>query len=149
MTMHEIDIVKSIFGSSVRWDLISIDPGSFPAKKNWTRAYVMFQTINFYSAIPDHTLIHEMVHIWQYEKWGSAYITEALWAQRWGGGYNYGGVERLQQLASKGLHAFNMEKQADIIEDYYRWKNGLPLQWALNVPGVGELLERYHEDVRR
>jgi hypothetical protein len=47
----------------------------------------------------------------------------------------------------KGLSAFNFEQQADIIEDYYRWKNGMPLHWAANVPGIGEVLEKYKNEL--
>jgi hypothetical protein len=76
------------------------------------------------------------------------YISEALWAQRWGGGYNYGGLAPLLHYSQgKGLSAFNFEQQADIIEDYYRWTQGLPLQWALNVPGIGEVMEKYRNEL--
>jgi hypothetical protein len=61
-----------------------------------------------------------MTHIWQYKKHGSCYITEALYAQRWGGGYNYGGEAALLKNSNVGMKAFNFEQQAEIVEDYYR-----------------------------
>ncbi len=138
-----------VFGKNIPFNLIGLDPRSIPAIKRKTVAYVSFHTINFDGELPDTTLVHEMVHIWQYGRFGAAYISEAFWAQKWGGGYNYGGLEPLRMYSQGlGLTAFNFEQQADIIEDYFRWKNNLPLQWALNVPGVGELLTRYVDEVR-
>ena len=149
MSHDEIAVGKSVFGQAIPWPLISMDSGSLPAWKKWAKAYVQFYTINFHQSLPDHMLIHELVHVWQYKQMGSVYISEAIWAQRWGGGYNYGGIERLRQLANSGLDAFNLEQQADIIEDYFRWKSGMPLIWALNVPGIGAVLEKYVKDVRK
>ena len=63
-------------------------------------------------------------------------------------GYDYGGLEPLVHYSQgKGLSAFNFEQQADIIEDYYRWTAGMPLQWALNVPGIGVVLEKYRDEL--
>jgi hypothetical protein len=127
---------------------VCINPDSLPVKRQKATAYVSFHTINFYNTITKSTLIHELVHVWQYERYGSAYISEALWAQHWGGGYDYGGISPLRMYSEgKGLAAFNFEQQADIIEDYYRWKNGMPLHWAANVPGIGEVLEKYRNEV--
>lgn len=149
MSHDEIAVGKAVFGQAISWHLISMDSGSIPAQKQWAKAYVQFYTINFNQSLPDHIIIHELVHVWQYEQMGSVYISEAIWAQRWGEGYNYGGAEKLRLLASNGLYSFNLEQQADIIEDYFRWKSGMPLQWALNVPGIGEVLEKYAQEVRQ
>jgi hypothetical protein len=99
---------------------VGIDPSSWPVKKGKAMAYVTLHTINFEKSIPDHILAHEMTHIWQYRKHGSIYITEALYAQRWGGGYDYGGLEGLKANAEKGLKAFNFEQQAEIVEDFFK-----------------------------
>ncbi len=148
LNKEELDIVLSVFGKRFPFQLVGLDPDSIPVKKKRTTAYVSFHTINFFNVLPAQTLIHELVHVWQYRKHGSVYISEAIWAQKWGGGYNYGGLEPLIKYSEgKGLSSFNFEQQADIIEDYYRWKNGIPLQWALNVPGVGHLLEKYKDQL--
>lgn len=149
LSSHEIEIAFSVFGKSLPYHNIGIDPRSIPAIKKKTMAYVSFYTINFADAIPDTTLVHEMMHVWQYEMYGAVYITEAFWAQRWGGGYNYGGLGSLKMHCDDlCLQAFNFEQQADIIEDYFRWKNNLPLQWSINVPGVGEVFELYRESLK-
>lgn len=49
------------------------------------------------------------------------YIPEALWSQWKGGGYDYGGVTGLRAaLNGKGWLWFNVEQQAQIIEDGLR-----------------------------
>jgi hypothetical protein len=148
LSAEEIKIAQSVFGVSVPLQLVSMDPTSLPVRQKRASAYVSFHTINFDEALPPQTFIHELVHVWQYERYGSVYISEALWAQRWGGGYDYGGLEPLFHYSQcKGLSAFNFEQQADIIEDYYRWTAGMPLQWALNVPGIGVVLEKYRDEL--
>lgn len=148
LSAEEIKIAQSVFGVSVPLQLVSMDPTSLPVRQKRASAYVSFHTINFDEALPPQTFIHELMHVWQYERYGSVYISEALWAQRWGGGYDYGGLEPLVHYSQgKGLSAFNFEQQADIIEDYYRWTAGMPLQWALNVPGIGVVLEKYRDEL--
>ena len=148
MSAEEINIAQSVFGERLPLQLVSIDPVSWPVRKKKASAYVSFHTINFDQTLPHHTFIHELVHVWQYERYGSVYISEAIWAQQWGGGYDYGGLAALEQYSQgKGLHAFNFEQQADIIEDFFRWKSGLPLHWAYNVPGIGAVLEKYKNDL--
>ncbi|MDZ4747210.1 MAG: hypothetical protein SH808_01895 [Saprospiraceae bacterium] len=144
LSVFEISIAQSVFRKSLPLHLISMDPTSMPVRSKKASAYVSFHTINYDYALPPHTFIHELMHVWQYERNGSVYISEALWAQYRGGGYNYGGLDPLVQYSrGKGLSAFNFEQQAEIIEDYYRWANGMPLQWVANVPGVGAVLEKY------
>jgi len=145
----EKEIGLFVFGNKFPLHIIGLDPRSIPAIKKLTVAYASFHTINFDTMLPDATLIHEMVHIWQYQKYGAVYISEAFWAQKWGGGYNYGGLEPLK-MYSEGLklNGFNFEQQADIIEDYYRWSKNLPLQWSANVPGVGEVLTKYAKELK-
>lgn len=120
LTTAEMNVVESVFGKSIWYSLIGLDANSWPVKKGRAMAYVTLHTINFQKNIPDHILVHEMTHIWQYKKHGSCYITEALYAQRWGGGYHYGGEEALLKNNDKGMKAFNFEQQAEIVEDYFR-----------------------------
>lgn len=145
----EKEIGLFVFAKNLPMKIIGLDPHSIPAMKRMTIAYVSFHTINFDVAIPDATLVHEMVHIWQYSRYGAAYISEAFWAQKWGGGYNYGGLEPLRMYSEGlGLAAFNFEQQADIIEEYYRWTKNIPLQWTMNVPGIGEVLTKYVDELK-
>lgn len=143
----ESDVLKSIFGQNMPYKHIGMDPSSIPARKGRTKAYVLFHTVNFFDSIPDHTLVHEMVHIWQYRKHGSVYISEAIWAQRLGGGYNYGGIDMLHKNQNTGLSAFNFEQQADVIEEYFRVKHGMFPQWSAPDESLMVVLEKYAGDV--
>ena len=116
MSVEEIRVAQSVFGDRIAFRRVSMDPASLPVRKQKASAYVSFHTINFDQTIPFHTLIHELMHVWQYEQYGSVYISEAIWAQKWGGGYNYGGLAALELYSQgKGLHAFNFEQQAEVI----------------------------------
>jgi hypothetical protein len=143
----EKQILAGVFGHQFPFRLVGIDPASVIARIRKI-AFVSFQTINIHEVINFPNLIHETVHIWQYRKYGSAYISEAIWAQNWGGGYNYGGCEALRKFQNAGLAAFNLEQQADIIEDYFRLKNGLPMQWSKDEEGLEELLKKYVDELR-
>lgn len=146
VTKEEKQLIVDVFGKKIPVHLIGMDPASIPAIRRKTVAYVLFHTVNFDKNIQDTTMIHELVHVWQYRRYGSVYITEALWAQKWGGGYNYGGLDALKKFCDDpGLSAFNFEQQADIIEEYYRWKKGLALQWSVHDVSIGEVLEKYQK----
>jgi hypothetical protein len=69
-------------------------------------------------------LVHELAHTWQYERLGSRYIGEALYAQRQlgRGCYDYGGADGLKATIDAGqpYACFNREAQAQIAMDYVR-----------------------------
>jgi hypothetical protein len=148
LTQQEIEIADSIFKNSIPLNLCGMDPSSIAVRKKITVAYTSLHTINFDKKIDDSTFIHELMHIWQYRKYGSLYISESIWAQRWGGGYNYGGMETLKRNLSSGLAAFNFEQQAEIVEDFYRLKNQIRPQWiSSNEDGSG-ILETYVGEIK-
>ena len=144
----EKEIARNVFGAGFPVDRVSLDTHSRFVKKHKATAYVTFHIIHYYEKLPDNLLVHEMTHVWQYLTRGSVYISESIWAQKWGGGYNYGGFEKLKNSASgHGLMSFNCEQQADIIEEYYRSKSGVHLQWSQASPEIGQILEHYREQV--
>jgi hypothetical protein len=125
---REIAIAQKIFGKSINFGLVRIDMHSVvPAFTH--RAFTTFHTINAWGDLPDETLIHELTHVWQYERAGAIYMAQAVHAQiqRGGGAYNYGGPDGLKDARAKGrgLLSFNREEQAQIVEDFYRIKNGM------------------------
>jgi hypothetical protein len=150
-SLHEAEkqLATAIFGQSVPLRLVGMDGRSWLARKKKTIAFVGWHTVHFDQSLPDFTFIHELMHIWQYHKWGSRYISEAIHAQRWGGGYDYGGKPALIRNKDIGLVAFNAEQQADLIEDYFRAKNGLALQWGTMDAEMMSLLERYRENLHQ
>ncbi|MBK9735296.1 MAG: hypothetical protein IPO92_10145 [Saprospiraceae bacterium] len=122
LTKHEESLAKSVFGQTIDFDLVRIDAKARLGTKKMAHAYVSFNIINYMKEIKHEILIHEMVHIWQYQHFGCIYIARAIKAQRSKEGYDYGGIANLYKVMLRGgsLLEFNFEQQADIIEDYFR-----------------------------
>lgn len=135
LTIQEKALAKSIFGDSIQYDLVKVDTGARFGTKKIALAYVSFNTINYLRNIDKAIFIHELMHIWQFQQFGSIYIARAIKAQRSKEGYDYGGIANLYQIMLKGgsLLDFNFEQQADIIEDYYRIKENPTASAPLNL----------------
>ena len=94
-------------------------------KFNGNRAFTAFHTINL-PQTGRHTrshldiTVHELTHVFQYERVGSVYIWQALRAQQTNG-YDYGGWQQLVKDREKGMHFrdYNREQQGKMAEDYY------------------------------
>jgi hypothetical protein len=89
-------------------------------------------------------VVHELTHVAQYEKVGAIYMAEAFYAQRFGGGYNYGD---LSQARRQGKHFsdFNREQQAQICEDFYCARHGSPTGYGASL----NELEPFIEEMRK
>jgi hypothetical protein len=131
LTAHERAIAQSVFGNSLEYDRILIDETAQIGCRKGGFAYVSFYVINCWGQMSDAHLIHELTHIWQYERVGARYILWALQAQHSPQGYNYGGLTALVAQQKRGLRAFNLEQQADIVMDYFLLRNGQQTQWSL------------------
>ncbi len=128
LTSKEKSIASSIFGASIDLGLVRVDEYSVLGPSWSKREYTSFHTINGWGNLTDDTLIHELVHVWQYETSGAIYMPQAIHAQAWGEGYNYQGVAGLKEAknAGKDIHSFNREQQGQIVQDFYRIKQGKP-----------------------
>ena len=143
LTDREIAIARSVFGETIDYKKVVIDERSRIGCRRYRFAYVAFNSINCWGVLSDDHFIHEMVHIWQYQRLGSVYIPRALWAQRTPEGYNYGGIEALQAAINggRGLAHFNYEQQGDIVADYYRLKTGRAPKWCEALPEYLQVFE--------
>jgi hypothetical protein len=93
-------------------------------RMNRNRAFATWHTIN----LPDSKasdislMVHELTHVYQYERVGSLYISQGLWVQfRFGRqAYNYGGADGLLagRTAGKRFSDYNREQQSQITQDY-------------------------------
>jgi hypothetical protein len=88
------------------------------------RAFVLGNTIflpdRWCRRDPDReaTLVHELVHVWQFQARGIRYLSEALWAQWLGEGYDH----RLGLGRGRQWSRLNPEQQARLVEE--AWVNG-------------------------
>lgn len=133
LTTYEIKELKTVFKDSIDYSKIYINETSkwskFGAKLTNVKhlGFVWMQTINFSRPIETETdvndmswLIHEAVHVSQFNALGIQYIFEALIAQHIGG-YSFGG--EIELTNSNPLKYYNLEQQADIIRFIYLKEN--------------------------
>jgi len=128
LTEREFNLAKTVYGNSLKYDRIRIDNKARIGAKTNHIYYVSFYTINAWGSMSDDIFIHELMHIWQYQKMGIRYIPKALFAQHTSMGYNYGGLPALQKHNT--FKDFNLEQQADIVSDYFRIKMGFRPRWG-------------------
>ena len=128
----EIELAQDIFGDTINYKRVRIDEYAFLGPRQKRFAYVSFYHINSWGAMQNSILIHELVHVWQYEQLGSVYIPRAVAAQFTFQNYDYGGIDQLRKAfqAGKNFLSFNYEQQGDIVADYFRIKNGYRPQWG-------------------
>lgn len=121
---HEVLLVKRIFQNAIDIRYCFVNNRAFSFTKRYAMAYVGFSTIYFRDdALEPHVFIHECVHLWQFQQFGSVYIFRALIAHRKGNPYHYGGLKTLSELKVNNFRFVNLnfEQQAQLIEDYYLW----------------------------
>ena len=129
LNQDEIDAASSVLGTSViPYHSIRVAEGGLLEiifRLNCNRAFTTFNTINLpgsgtHSRSHLGILIHELVHVFQYNLLGSIYIFQALKAQL-KEGYKYGGWQKLQEDRSDGKHFsdYNLEQQGQIAQDFY------------------------------
>ena len=132
LTPREVTLAQSIFGNNIDYQKVRIDERARIGCKKYHFAYVGFCVINAWDPLSKPHFIHEMVHIWQYQRMGSVYIPRALYAQRTFEGYNYGDIAGLRQMAGqgRGLADFNFEQQGDVVADYFCLRQGFKPRWC-------------------
>lgn len=154
LTQSEADAALCVFGANaIRYDKVRVAEGRILyiiSKFIDNRAFSLFYTVNFskksgHSRAELDIVVHELVHVLQFEKIGSLYIPQSLQAQM-KEGYDYGGWTKLAQDWHDGKHFcdFNREQQGRIAQDYYKLVivAALPLDDPVNLayqPFIDEL----------
>ncbi len=148
LTGEEIGAAAAILGpTAVRYADVRVAEGgllNLIFRRNTGRAFTTFHTINLPTFGPHQRanfaiLLHELVHVYQYERTGGLYIAEAIYAQNTAG-YDYGRPEDLLLCSVAGgcYRNFNREQQAQLVQDYYeRQVAGLPV--AVYEPFIAEM----------
>jgi hypothetical protein len=146
----ERKLAESVFGEALWLSHVRVDERAKIGCRARNMAYVSFFTVNNWGKLKPFTFIHELVHVWQYQQMGSAYISRAIRSQHSEHGYNYGGIERLRKhrVSSGNLTDFNLEQQADIVADYYAVREGLPTAWGKATRADLAVYEHYVAQVR-
>jgi hypothetical protein len=120
LSENELQCAQRVFKDAVDYRLVRIDSRARVGIHAKVIAYVTFNYINFRGSLSPEIFIHEMMHVWQFQRFGSVYLFRAMKAQFSNTVYDFGGIENLYQkmLAGRGLMDFNFEQQAEIIETY-------------------------------
>jgi hypothetical protein len=119
----ELQAARKVFASALNYPLVRIEKmGSLTELINGGRAYTTGHSINLpgkaYASPEQYTsiIIHELVHVWQYQHGGWGYVPNALWAQTVGDGYDF--AKALRQ--GKPWTKMNPEQQAQMIQEAFR-----------------------------
>ncbi|MGW0809111.1 hypothetical protein [Nonomuraea sp. NPDC002799] len=120
LNAQEISTARRVFGGSIDLGAIRVDQSAVLGPAFSRRPYTGFHTVNSWGRLSPEVLVHELTHVWQYDRAGAIYMPQALHAQIWGAGYDYGGAAGLAraQAEGRGLMGFNREQQAQIVMDF-------------------------------
>lgn len=132
LTVAEMSLIAGMLGpDALRFGDVRVAEGGLldlVFKVNGNLAFATWHTINLPRS-GSHTrtnrpiVIHELTHVYQYERLGSRYLGEAIYMliKTRRDCYNYGGVEGLQSACAVGKRFgdFNREQQAKIAQDYF------------------------------
>jgi hypothetical protein len=147
LTEEEKAIAQTVFLGELDYDGILMDQHSQRVSKRLGVAYVTFGLIHCWQPLRDDVLIHELVHVFQYQLLGSSYIAHAIRAQLSHPAYDYGGLEGLEMALTqkKAFLSFNFEQQASIIEHFYHLRcrfgdKEMSEKWSAYVHYWNELL---------
>ncbi len=131
LTAAETAVMTDIIGLQLRYTDVRLATGGLSRwifRYNGNLAFTAWHTI-FLPETPARSrqnralLVHELTHVYQYERVGTRYMTEAiavLIATR-RDCYAYGGAAGLAQAHAQQipLASFNQEQQAQIVQDYF------------------------------
>lgn len=126
LTEREIKMASAVFGEALQYRKILIDSRSIVCRHKTIEAFVTFEIINYRQKLDDAVLMHELVHVWQFQHFGAIYLALAWRAHRAERVYDYGGEYGLITAMWEGrqLLDFSVEQQAEIVEYSFRIDQG-------------------------
>jgi hypothetical protein len=139
-------LIQEIYKDTIDSRFILINDHTTSFIKKYAYAFVTYNTIHFDKEISEPIVVHELMHIYQYQKFGSVYLYRCAKAQLSKYNYDYGGVERLSIGLEKGktIFHYNFEQQAMIVEDYFRRNNQFTMFFDTS---ANDVYSKYHQDL--
>jgi len=115
LTESEIATLREVYGDSIDYDAIRIKKGDAGLFSLNDRPFTHGNTVYMKNkTITDELLVHEMAHVWQHQNGGSDYMSEALWSQEKGHGYDW-----KKSVPGTPWEDLEPEQQAELLEDAY------------------------------
>ena len=132
LTPEEQAMMQEVLGTeAMRYDEIRVAEGGlmdWVFARNGNLAFTTWRTVNFprngrHTRANRAILVHELMHVYQYEQVGSRYLGEAIYMliKTKRDCYGYEGEDGLQRdrAAGKRYRDYNREQQAQIVQDYF------------------------------
>ncbi len=129
---YEIELAREIFKDNLNLAKVRVDQNSKVGTHGGKYAFVTFYYINCIGHMRIAIVIHELVHILQFEQDGSRYAFRNVIAHLLPKTYDYGGIVKIKEVLSKPslIHSLNYEQRADIFSDYCLLLNGYKPEWG-------------------
>jgi hypothetical protein len=122
LSPQELAVVKKVYGDSIDYSKVELKTGdvgifgvSGRAFVHGNTIYIPKESLNADGSVHLETLVHEMGHIRQHQVGGTDYMSEALYGQYLGDGYDW----RKGLDAGKSFGDLNPEQQAEFISTAY------------------------------
>lgn len=114
----EIAVLRQVYGDSIDYGAVRIKEGNSGLFSTTGRAFAHGNTIYIPPEnlpLTKDLLVHEMAHVWQNQNGGTDYMSEALWGQYHGDGYDF--EKGLKE--GKAWSELNPEQQAELLQQAY------------------------------
>jgi hypothetical protein len=129
---HEMELARAIFQDKIDWERVRIDDDCRIGTRGGKYAFVTYYYINCIGTMTLPVIIHELVHVLQFQQEGSLYAVRNMMAHLFPPTYDYGGLARLQTILATpdNVHSLNYEQRADIFSDYCQLLIGGRPEWG-------------------
>ncbi len=120
LTAAEAALLTDVYRDSVDLAAVRLVPGRAGVFSTNQRPFTLGSTIYLKKdTLPEHVLVHECAHVWQYQHLGPRYAFDAVWAQWRVKPDAYAWTDELGR-GRRHWHEFNREAQAEFLQDIAR-----------------------------
>lgn len=115
LTAAEITELRKVYGDSIGYGRVRIKEGNAGLLSLGGRPFTHGDLVlvpSRWLPLSTDLLVHELGHVWQHQNGGTDYMSEALWAQRFGDGYDF--EKGLKE--GRDWSELNPEQQAELLQ---------------------------------
>lgn len=115
LTDAEVGELRKVYGDSIRYGWVRIKEGNAGLLSLGGRPFTHGDIVlvpSRWLPVSTDLLVHELGHVWQHQNGGTDYMSEALWAQSLGDGYDF--EKGLRE--GRSWSELNPEQQAEFLQ---------------------------------